>query len=425
MKSSHHHVALGFREFVLLMAALMALNSFAIDSMLPALPQIAHDLHVTDANRRQLVISIYVLGFGAAQLFYGTLSDRFGRKPVLLIGMLGYVICSLVAAVAGSFILLLAVRVLQGIAAASSRVIAVSIVRDRYDGRQMARVMSLVTMVFIIVPVIAPSIGQLITLFGSWRLIFASLSVAAAVVVLWAIVRLPETLAPENRMAITPASVGHAVKQVVSNRLSIGYTLAQTLMYGAMMGYLNSSQQIFSETFDSPRMFPLLFAVVSIAIAASSYCNSRLVERLGMRLLSHSALLGYFIVALTHMLLSHFGHETLVSFLVMQTLTTAMFSLASSNFNAMAMENMGAIAGTAASVQGCVSTSGAALLGMVIGLHLDGTTRPLAIGTFCYGTLALLCVLWTERGRLFQRHHLVPLVPADEVDLEAPSFPRS
>ncbi|HEX8217561.1 MAG TPA: MFS transporter, partial [Allosphingosinicella sp.] len=234
----------GYREFVVLMAALMSLNAFAIDAMVPALPAIGADLGVLDENSRQLVVSMYVFGFGTSQILYGPLSDRFGRKPVLIVSLVLYLAFSLLCAAAASFTLLLAARMLQGAAAASTRVLVVSIVRDRFEGARMARLMSLVFLVFLIMPILAPSFGQLTLLFAPWRAIFFALALFGAVMLVWSLVRLPETLNPEHRRPFSLASVGAAARETITNRQSLGYTLAMTMMMGALMGYLNSIQQI-------------------------------------------------------------------------------------------------------------------------------------------------------------------------------------
>lgn len=402
---------MGFREFVALMAAFMAINALAIDSMLPALPQIGHALGIDDENKRQWIVTAYLLGFGVAQIFYGTVSDRFGRKPVMLTGLGLYLLFSIAAAFAGSFEIMMIARILQGIGAAAARVVVVSIVRDCYSGRQMARVMSLSFIVFLAVPILAPSIGQLIMLLGPWRWIFGALALFALAILIWAALRLPETLHPEYRSPLSVARVMEAFKIVVTTRLAIGYTIAMTLLFGALFGFINSSQQVFVDVFKAPGMFTTIFAMIAIFMAVAAFVNSRIVERLGMRRVSHTALLGFVGFALLNLFVTISGHETLWTFAILQSATMFCFGLTASNFGAMAMEPVGHVAGTASSVQGLISTVGGALIGFFVGQHFDGTTIPLMLGFAGLGVLAILAVLVTEGGRLFKPHNAPPAKP--------------
>ena len=390
----------GFREFVVLMAGLMALNALAIDAMVPALPAIGRDLEVLDDNQRQLVVSLYVFGFGTTQLLYGPLSDRYGRKPVLLVSLLLYVGFALLCAAAASFTLLLAARMAQGAAAASTRVLVVSIVRDRYEGDKMARLMSLVFLVFLLMPVLAPSFGQLTLLFAPWRAIFFGLALFGAGMLAWALWRLPETLKPEHRRPLSAAAIYDAARQTLSNRQSVGYTLAFTTMMGALMGYINSIQQIVFDVFQRPELIALTFAAVAGPMAVTSYTNSRLVERIGTRRLALLGSIGFTALSLLHLAFALAG-EGLWLFIVMQGLAMACFGLSSANFGALAMQPLGHVAGTASSVQGTIGTIGGALLGLAIGQSFDGTVVPLAAGFAIMGGLALASLAWTERGRLF------------------------
>jgi MFS transporter, DHA1 family, multidrug resistance protein len=396
------HPGMGFKEFVGLIAALMATNALAIDSMLPALQQIGAALGVSGANHRQWIITAYLLGFGAAQIVYGTLADRYGRKPILLWGLAGYVVCSLLVVFSRSFELVLAARALQGVAAAATRVVAVSVVRDCYAGRLMARVMSLSFVVFLGVPILAPSIGQLIMLVAPWRAIFIALAGFSAVVFLWVAARLPETLHEEDRSPIAAADVVHAMGLVLGNRFSLGYTLAMTVIFGGMIGFINSAQQVFTDVFKEPRYFTVIFAVIAGAVAIASLVNARLVDRLGMRLLSHSALLGYITLAGIHAVIAMSGFETLWTFTLLQSAMMFCFGLLAGNFGAVAMEPLGHVAGTAASVQGFFSTIGGAAIGFLIGQSFNGSDVPLTLGFVGCGISGLAVVLLTERGRLFK-----------------------
>jgi DHA1 family bicyclomycin/chloramphenicol resistance-like MFS transporter len=396
---------LRFPFFVALIASLMAVTPLGIDAMLPALPEIGRALNVDTENHQQWIIAIYVFGFGAAQLVYGPLSDSYGRKPLLVISLVLFAILSIIAGLSTSFEALLAARLFQGISGAAGRVLVVSVVRDCFAGRQMARVMSISFMIFLAVPVLAPSIGQLILLFGNWRLIFFVLAGFAALIGLVTLFQLRETLHPEYRRPVAVKPIAQAVRRTLTNRSALGYTLALTCVFGALMGFINSIQQIFADIFHAPQRFPLVFACIGLSMAAAAFTNARIVERLGTRRVSHTALIGMILLGGLHSIVALAGLETMLSFTILQSATMFCFGLLGSNFGSMAMEDVGEIAGTASSVQGFVSTCGGALLGLFVGQSFNGTTVPLSLGFFLLGLVALLIVLVTERGRLFHSHH--------------------
>ncbi len=397
------HPGMRFGEFVALMAALMAVNALGIDMMLPALPAMGAELGVTIENHRQWVIVVYITGFGIAQLLYGPLADRYGRRPILLSTMVIYAIMSIIAAQAQDFTLLLIARVFQGMAAASTRVLSVSIVRDCYAGRRMARVMSLCFMAFLSIPIIAPSLGQLVLLVAPWHWIFYALAAFSLTVCAWAAIRLPETLHPEDQRPISILAMKDAVVATLGNRYSLGYTVASACVFGGLMGFINSAQQIFTDIFHAPNVFPIVFACIASSMAVAALLNSRIVERFGMRRVSHSALLCLIVVSSIHAAIAATGHETVITFSVMQAMTMFFFGMTGSNFGAMAMEPMGHIAGSASSVQGFVSTLCGALLGLIIGQSFTHSTLPLCLGFMGGGLTALTIVLIIERGKLFDR----------------------
>lgn len=398
-------VRIGKAEFIALAAGLMALNAMAIDIMLPALQQIGAALGVTEENPRQFVITAYVIGFGGAQLFYGPISDRFGRRGPLLFGLAIYMGAAFAAAFAPSFAALLFLRFLQGIGAAATRVIAVSAIRDVFGGRQMAEVMSMVMMVFMVIPVLAPSLGQAVMVFGNWPEIFMLMAAMALVIMVWSSLRLPETLAPEHRRALSMTSIVEGFRFVVTNRLALCYALATTAVFGALFGFINSAQQIYVEIYDMGTWFPALFAIGAGLMALSSFTNSRFVGRFGMRRLSHGALVGFMLVNGIWLALALTGPIPFPLFFLLFSLSMFQFGWIGPNFNAIAMEPLGHVAGTAASVLGFVTTLGGGLFGAMIGQAFDGTLRPLAGGYFVVSVVSLVLVLIGERGRLFHPQH--------------------
>jgi len=390
------------------MASLMAVNALGIDMMLPALPAITADLGVHIENHQQWIIAVYTGGFGVAQLFYGPLADRFGRRRILFGAMGLYAIMSFTAAHAGSFEMLLAARLIQGMAAAATRILTVSITRDCYSGRRMARVMSLSFLVFLAVPILAPSIGQLILLVSPWNGIFYALGLFSLFVLAWAALRLPETLDPAMRRPISIAAISQAASITLRNRYSLGYTIAVAFTFGGLMGFINSAQQIFAEVFHAAKAFPICFAAIAAAMGAAALLNSRIVERFGTRRVSHSALIGLALIGLVHVSVIWLGHETLITFSLLQACTMFAFGLTASNFGAMAMEDMGKIAGTASSIQGFISTITGAIVGLVIGQSFQGSTMPLALGFAGGALVTLVIVLFVERGKLFRPQHHQP-----------------
>ncbi len=394
----------GFVEFIALIASLMSIQALAVDAMLPAFPAIIEALHVRDANRVQWVLSAYMIGLGFGQLLWGTLSDRFGRRAILLVGIAAYFAAALACALAATLPALMFWRFLHGIAAASVTVCR-SVIRDLYQGRQMARVLSLTFVVFLLMPMLAPSLGAAILLAAGWRTIFSVCAMLAAAVFFWALVRLPETLHAEYRSALSASQIKSAARLVLTNRSSLCYSLAVTAIFGSLLTYVATVQQIFSVTFARASLMPRIFALCAGMMGLAAFLNSRIVERLGMRMISHSALLALIFISGVHVLVVLAGLENLWTFAILQAATMACTGLASSNFGAMAMEPLGSVAGIAASLQGFISILGAAVIGAALGRLFHGTTLPLAGGTFVCALCALALVLLAEKGKLFQPHH--------------------
>lgn len=402
--SGAHPKAIGFGEFVAMAAALMATQALAVDTMLPALPTIAAALGLVNQNHSQWIVTVYLAGVGCGQLLWGLLSDRFGRRAVLLTGLGLYAVAAVLTGLSSSFPTLLAWRFTHGLAAASM-VVARSVIRDLYSGRHMARVMSLTFIVFLMVPVLAPSLGQLILWLAPWRSIFLIFGAFAASVFLWVLLRLPETLHPEYRMTLTRDHIVRATALVLGNRSSLCYTLAVTLIFGSILAYVAMVQQIFENVFHRPGLMPTLFALCAACMGVTAFLNSRIVERIGMRIISQLGLLLFIAITGVHLLIVALGLERLWTFVALQSATMACVGLTASNFGAMAMEPLGAVAGIGASLQGFISTFGGAVVGTLIGRRFNGSTGPLVSGAFACGLSGLLFVLLAEQWRLFRPHH--------------------
>ena len=392
-------------EFIVLIAGVMMIVAFAIDAMLPALPAIGASLGGVAENRRALVIVMFLAGFGVAQLFVGALSDRYGRRRLLLISLVSYALCSLAAGAAPSFSWLLVLRAAEGAAAAGARVVASSVVRDRFEGRDMAQVMSLTSMVFMAAPILAPTFGTLILTVAPWRAIFTALAALGGVLWLWVMLRLPESLALEDRRRITPAMLFQGARIVLTDRASVGYSIGLTCMSCVVIGFLTSVQPIFADEFHHAEWLPGGFALMAASMALASLVNSRIVMRWGMRRIGHGALIAFILIAAIHAAVAFTHHETISSFILLQAAMMACFALTTANFSAMAMENVGAVAGMASSLQGSLSTVTSAFVGALIGQSFDGTTFPLYAGAAGFGLTALAAVFIAERGRLFVAHH--------------------
>src|SRR6516162_4926728 len=400
---SQARTALRFPEFVALMAAIMSTQALAVDAMLPALPRIVLELHVPNPNYGQWVVTAYVAGVGLGQLFWGLASDRFGRRPIVLIGLALYVTAAALCGMAESFRALLLWRFVHGLAAACM-VLTRSVVRDLYAGRRMARVLSLTYVVFLMVPIIAPTLGALILRVAPWRAVFQVFAAFAGFVGLWAYLRLPETLHPEYRLALAPGKILAAYRAVLWNRIPLCYSLAVMLLVGALISYVSMMPQIFGSVFHHASWMPTMFALCAGSMGIASLLNSRIVEHYGMRRISHLALMCYLGVTAVHFTVAFMGFESVPSFVVLQSLSMGSFALVAPNFGALAMEPLGAVAGVGASVQGFVTTCSGALVASAIGRQFADSTVALTGGALVCGLLCLLVVLIAERGRLFHGH---------------------
>jgi len=392
-------------EFIALAALVMALNALAIDIMLPALPEIGDAIAVVSENHRQYVITSFLIGFGISQLFFGPLCDAIGRRKTFFIGVTIYILAATFGSMTESFAAMIAVRVIQGVGAGATRVVALSMVRDSFSGRAMAEVMSLIMMVFMVMPVLAPAFGQLIILFGPWQWIYIAMAVIALIALIWVTLRLPETLKPENRRAYRPDVVIEGFKIVFTNRSALMYGLANMVKIGALFGFLTASQQIYGELYGLGTLFPVAFGFIALVMASASFFNSRYVGRFGMRVLSHGALLGFVALSAVWSLFAYFDALPLWLFIALQAPIMFLFGLTGTNFNSLAMEPLGRVAGTAASVFGFMQTAGGAMLGTIIGQSYNGTVLPIALGYLVFGSIAVGLVLIAENGTLFQAHN--------------------
>lgn len=387
-----------YAEFVIIISMMMALTALSIDAMLPALPQIGNDLRVANPNDRQLIVSLIFLGQSVGQLFFGPLSDKTGRKPAIYAGYGLFIIGSLVSMFSINFPVMLAGRMLQGIGVSAPRAVTMALVRDRFEGRTMARVMSFTMTVFILVPMIAPTIGQGILTLAGWRSIFGSFLVFALITLVWFAIRMPETLALENRIPFSLKRISNSIREILKIRTTLGYILAAGLLNGVFFGYLNSAQQIFQEQYALGKLFPLYFATISLSLGTASFLNARLVLRYGMRQLVRVALVSVFGLAIVFLgvSLAFSGQPPLWSLMTYLMLSFFCTGIIFGNINAMAMQPLGHLAGIGAAVVGSITTLISMVLGMVIGRSYNGTILPLVIGMAILTGFAIFIVRWTE-----------------------------
>jgi DHA1 family bicyclomycin/chloramphenicol resistance-like MFS transporter len=391
---------LGETELMWMMAMLMALNAFGIDAILPALDALAADLSVS-GNDRQFVIGVYLLTGGMGALVPGALADRFGRRPILLGSVVVYIALSVLSAIAPTYDALIAVRAAQGFFAAGIIALPPAIIRDRVGGDKMARMMSLIFVIFLMVPAVAPTIGEAILQVGNWRAIFGAMAVLGVLMGAWVYIRLPESLSAENRQPIELRAIGANMSRALALPSTAGYVIGSALVFGALFGFINSSQQLITETFGAGDIFPMIFAICAGSMAVASWSNSRIVERFGARRVSHTALFGFIIVSAVQVIFAFQPEEQLWQFVPLMAINMALLGFIGSNFGAIAMNPFFDIAGAASSAHGFVRMTTAALLGGAIGYAFDGTARPLALALLASGLTCLVLVLLSEKGKLF------------------------
>lgn len=390
--------ALPLGEFVTLMALMIALVALAIDAMLPALPIIGEELGATHENDSQLIVSLLFLGMALGQLFFGPLSDSIGRKSALSAGLGLFVVGSMISLFAETFTLVLVGRFVQGLGVAGPRSVSLALIRDQYEGRAMARVMSFVMTIFILVPVIAPTLGQAILMVANWRAIFAVLAVMALMLFGWFALRQPETLLPAHRMPFSLQRILLVSREVCTNRIAFGYTLVAGLVSGAFLGFLSSAAQIFQQQYDLGSWFPIYFAVLASAAGVASLMNANLVMRLGMRALIGRAMLSLAVTSVGFLGFAFLYAGSPPLWSTMAYLLAIFFAIGIlfGNLNSLAMEPLGHVAGIGSALVGSISTLISVPLGILIGHSYNGTILPLIGGFAVLGALSLLVMRWVE-----------------------------
>ncbi len=387
-------------EFVILLAFMVSITALATDIMLPALDVMGHDLGVDDPNSVQLIVSSLFLGFAVGQALAGPLSDSFGRKPVIYGGYIILIIGCLMSLFAASWEMMIAGRVLQGFGAAAPRIVTMALVRDGYEGRAMARIMSIVMALFILVPTIAPALGQVVIWLSGWRATFVVLIVLAIGACLWFALRQPETLPQYERRAFSARSIGAGLREIMASRVAVGHTVALGLIFGVFLSYLSTAQQIFQVAYDTGALFALYFGMAALTIGGASVVNSLLVMRMGMRHLTRLALIGLSGLALLFVIPIYLwdGTPPLALFMVWLMASFFCVGILFGNLNAIAMEPLGHIAGLGAALIGSLSNFIALPISFYIGHQFNGTVVPLVLGFGIVGILALFAVNWAGRA---------------------------
>lgn len=392
---------MSFWELVFLLVMSTGIVALSIDMMLPALPDIGAELGVAEANHRQYVVTSFLVGFGVAQLIYGPLSDAWGRKPVILGALALYIAATVVCSLAWSFESLLAGRFFQGMTIAAARVVGTAVARDLTSGRRMSQVVSVAMMVFMAVPIVAPSLGQLLLFIVPWRGIFVALLIVASVLAIWLAIKLPETLPEQYRRKLDFEQTIAAFRETLRHRQLMGYMLSGAFFFGGLYGMLGTSEQTLAEHFNLGTSWTIAFAIMAGCMAVTNFVNSRLVMQYGQRRLSQGALIGFFTISALHTALILSGIDNLYLFLTLLTMAMMLMGLIAANFNALAMEPVGHVAGTASAVYGFGTGVIGAAIGAAIGQLYNDSTLPLIAGQTLTGLAAFVIVYLTERGQMF------------------------
>ena len=384
---------------MVLIALIISLVALSIDAMLPALPEIAADLMFEDANDAQYIITMLFIGMGIGQIIFGPLSDSIGRKPAINLGFVVFILGCLMSIIAQDFNDMMIGRFLQGLGAAGPRIVSIALVRDRFAGRQMARVMSFVMTIFILIPIIAPSIGQLIVNYSTWHSIFVLFLVLTIVAMTWFSLRQPETLPREKRISFSPAKMMSDIKSICAIPAAMGYTITMGFIFGAFIGYLSSAQQILQTQYALGNQFAIYFGVLAASIGLASLVNAKLVMRFGMRRLSRAAMTVTALLSVPFFLLAQYyqGHPPLAQLMAYLLCVFFFFGIMFGNLNALAMEPLGHIAGLGSALVGSVSTLMSVMLGIIVAGAYDGTILPLVASFAILSFLGLVTMHWTEK----------------------------
>ena len=384
---------------MVLIALIISLVALSIDAMLPALPEIAADLMFEDANDAQYIITMLFIGMGIGQIIFGPLSDRIGRKRDINLGFVVFILGCLMSINAQDFNEMMVGRFFQGLGAAGPRIVSIALVRDRFAGRQMARVMSFVMTIFILIPIIAPSIGQLIVNYSTWHSIFVLFLVLTIVAMTWFSLRQPETLPREKRISFSPAQMMSDIKSICAIPAAMGYTIPMGFIFGAFIGYLSSAQQILQTQYALGNQFAIYFGVLAASIGLASLVNAKLVMRFGMRRLSRAAMTVTALLSVPFFLLAQYyqGHPPLAQLMAYLLCVFFFFGIMFGNLNALAMEPLGHIAGLGSALVGSVSTLMSVMLGIIVAGAYDGTILPLVASFAILSFLGLVTMHWTEK----------------------------
>ncbi|MFV0540745.1 MAG: multidrug effflux MFS transporter [Aestuariibaculum sp.] len=378
-------------EFVALMASLMSIVALSIDALLPALPDIGTYLKVVNENNNQLLITMIFLGIGIGQIALGPLSDSFGRKPIVYTGFIIFVIASIICVTSRSFEIMVIGRVLQGFGLSAPRSLTMSMIRDSYSGNFMAKIMSIVTAFFILIPVIAPTLGTFLTHFFSWKSIFYFNLGFGVIIIIWFWLRQPETLPKHKRIKLTSHLYIDGVNKFFKQKEAVAYTLVSGFITGSFMVYLSTSQQIFEKQYNMGNMFPYIFASLSISIGLATFFNSRLVTKFGMFRMGYWSSIAYALISLLYIALFWSGTNPnvyiLVSFFAIQFFAVGFLF---GNLRALAMQPLGHIAGIGAAINGFLSTVIAVPIANFIGTFVTTSVLPIFIGFSIFGSLSVL-----------------------------------
>jgi DHA1 family bicyclomycin/chloramphenicol resistance-like MFS transporter len=391
-KNSKKKADIGLFEFVALMATMTSLVALSIDSVLPALSQIGAYLEVTDSRQTHLIVSVFFVGMALGQLFYGPLSDDKGRRYVIISGLIVFAVGSLVCINAESLEVMLIGRVIQAFGVSGPRVATLAVIRDKYEGEAMARVMSFIMMVFILVPMLAPIFGQTILFWFSWQHIFSSFLIYGLLIGLWFFIRQPETLPKEKRLPFSWSQLRISSKFILTHKLVMCYTLSSGTIFGAFLAYISSSQTLFQDIYDTGELFPMYFAMLAFSIGLASFINGNLVMRLGMRKLCTWAMLGWLLFSsvLTSLCFVYDGVPPLWQFVSVLFCTFFCIGILFGNVNSMAMQPLGAMAGLGAAIIGSLSSIISVPTAIFIGSFIDSSITPVALGFLGFGSLSFV-----------------------------------